>query len=817
MAHSSCKQEIVSDFQSGLRWSEYLTVGFVLKGKLQIRFTNHVREYLAHDMLFFLPFETWSVISFSDDVQLYSLQIEPDFLNNYFPDIAKVKLQRHHLNCDLTDRIYYELCSDLASILFNNIKHEMTSEMKIVASLSGFITTLVDNYGIIDNENSGTDYNTKRRIQVLEYISNHYMNKIPVSDIAAETGLHPQYFSTWFKEQFGASFVDYLNTFRINHSINELLASDKSILDIALDHGFGNHKTYAAVFRKVHGTSPREYRNSAREKMQNLSAKAEADDDESSGTFSFFRQFLMNDRSSHSDNFLKAGKSLVLDPAKLEKDSFITGRFICLSAGRAYACLRSNLQKQILEAKSGMDLKALRIRDIFSDSLYIYYEDENKQPSYNWQTLDSVFDFLLEHDIRPFPEISYMPDRLASKKQYAGYQYKPNVSKPKSMKLWKALIKNFLLHYLDRYGKDELIKWDFDFWISPDLELKYPYWYGTMEEFFDFYKETYDAFKEVDPDLRLGSANFSSISGYPWYEAFFEYCREHRMEPAYISIHLYGTERRIVSQTKDSLESVDYRQFSVSNPDYFVEQLNVLKDIATRNGFGHLPLTVSDWSISFLPRDLIRETCYIGPWICYNYVHSLGYADKLSYWSLSDIHEEAFPESTLFYGGPGVMDYNGLRKASYNTLALLSHIGNHILSKGDYYLFAKKGNKYQILIFNLIEIDEMYAMIDKSVIDKKHRYNIFRNAGNMSVNIMLYLPKGSYLIKKWEVNRNYGSAYDIWAKVGFPEKLHRDVLDYMEQASAPRVTCEVQEISRALILDETVPEHGVVLLEIEQV
>lgn len=816
MSQTPYSVEISQNITQGLRWSEHFTFGFVLEGAVRLRIGNRVREYLAHDMLFFLPFETWSVVHASPDVTIFSLRIHDTFLAENCPELSRVSLQRHHLTADLTNETYCALCEQLAEFLFHDLKKELTSRLKMLSALGEFLTILIEAYGIVGAGNDQKNYQTERSVAVLSYLNEHYTEKVAVTDVADAVGLHPQYFSTWFKSQFGVGFVDYLTGFRVNHSIPDLLRSDKGILDIALDHGFSNHKTYAAAFHKVYGCSPRAYRKREDEENRALtSAERAVIEEETSGVFSWFRQFIKTDRAENRPMLQQAGKTLAFDPEKLKRQAFHSSRVTCLSAGRAYACLRSNLQDQIREAKRDMNLATLRVRDIFSDALYVYFEDEAKRPVFNWQTLDSVFDFLLSLEIRPFPEIGYMPERLAAKKQYAGYQYRPNVSKPKSMKLWRTLIESFLTHYLERYGAEELHKWDFDFWISPDLDIKLPYWYGTREEFFDFYRETWEVFHEVDPALRLGSANFSTISGYPWYEGFFAYCKKHKITPAFLSIHLYGSERRGEENTKDTLETIDYRNFSVSNPAFFGDQIEKLREIAERYGFFGLPLTVSDWNLSFLPRDYVRETCYIGPWICYNYVRTLGLAEKLSFWALSDIHEESFPESTLFYGGPGALDFHGLKKAPYNTLALLSKIGDHIYARGDYYLFAKKNETYQVLLFHLIEFDEMYAMIDNTVIDRTHRYNIYRNAGSLAVSLSLTLPAGTYLIKKWEVNRTAGSAYDIWAQIGFPETLHKDVEEYIEKSSVPRLTCEVQEVKETLLLDVPIPAHGVVLLEIE--
>lgn len=144
-------------------------------------------------------------------------------------------------------------------------------------------------------------------------------------------------------------------------------------------------------------------------------------------------------------------QSLNFDLATLSHTARSNNQERFLSVGRASACLRSEVQEQIRLIKRDYNFDYLRFRDIFSDDMYIYYEKDGDETIFSWTSLDGVFDFVLSVGLKPFPEIGYMPSHLASKKQYANWQYHPNVSQPKSMEKWTNLIRQFLLHYIDRY------------------------------------------------------------------------------------------------------------------------------------------------------------------------------------------------------------------------------------------------------------------------------------------------------------------------------------------------------------------------------
>lgn len=185
-------------------------------------------------------------------------------------------------------------------------------------------------------------------------------------------------------------------------------------------------------------------------------------------------------------------------------------------------------------------LKENQRNQIFSDDLYVYNEDEDKNPIYNWQLLNHIFDFLLSLGIHPYPVIGYMPKRMAAKKQYAGWYYQPNVSFPKSLKKWSRFVEVFAKHMIARYGVNEVRQWYFNFWIAPNLKVPNGYWQEDMESFLLFYRVTYISLKNTDEQLRIGTPDFSLPSGANWYEYFFDIA-ENTIFPRIMSAFIFTT------------------------------------------------------------------------------------------------------------------------------------------------------------------------------------------------------------------------------------------------------------------------------------
>lgn len=102
--------------------------------------------------------------------------------------------------------------------------------------------------------------NMKIMQEVLEYLDTNYMHPITLADAARHANMSLFYFSRFFKSISGMSYIAYLSSIRVNQAERLLLNTDKSILDIALECGFSNIRTFNRVFKQVKQRTPGELR-----------------------------------------------------------------------------------------------------------------------------------------------------------------------------------------------------------------------------------------------------------------------------------------------------------------------------------------------------------------------------------------------------------------------------------------------------------------------------------------------------------------------------------------------------------------------------
>ena len=96
-------------------------------------------------------------------------------------------------------------------------------------------------------------------IRCIEYISEHYSEKIKVEDVASMLGCSVAYLSRLFKKYVGMSLYDYIVEYRINIA-KAILKTDCSVTEACYLSGFGDCSNFIGKFKKITGVTPLQYK-----------------------------------------------------------------------------------------------------------------------------------------------------------------------------------------------------------------------------------------------------------------------------------------------------------------------------------------------------------------------------------------------------------------------------------------------------------------------------------------------------------------------------------------------------------------------------
>lgn len=99
-----------------------------------------------------------------------------------------------------------------------------------------------------------------RMAMVASYIQANIAKPIYLSDVAKHLGISEVTFSHYFRTRTGKTFPSYLNEVRIARVCRMLAETDETVSRIAWSCGFDSMANFLKHFKKIHGCTPKEYR-----------------------------------------------------------------------------------------------------------------------------------------------------------------------------------------------------------------------------------------------------------------------------------------------------------------------------------------------------------------------------------------------------------------------------------------------------------------------------------------------------------------------------------------------------------------------------
>lgn len=457
----------------------------------------------------------------------------------------------------------------------------------------------------------------------------------------------------------------------------------------------------------------------------------------------------------------------------------------CIGAGRACEGLRADWQKQLKTAVKECGFEYIRFHGLLTEDMFVYRE-VNGKAHYNWYYIDSLYDFLLETGIRPIVEFGFMPPELASG-DGTQFWWKANVTPPKDYGKWAQLMKELVCHWKERYGLEEIRQWYYEIWNEPDL---YAFWNGTKSQYFELYKVSVRAIKEVDASLLVGgpaTSNFvpdgrfdgetedvslhithrtenidSLVWKGVWIEDFLAYCAKEGLPVDFVSTHPYPTDFAL-----DGRQNMKGRS---RKKDSLYEDLTWLNEILRSSAYPNAQIHLTEWSSSPTSRDYSHDFLPAADYIVRSNLQCAGMADSLSYWVFTDIFEEVGGGQESFHGGFGLMNREGIRKPAYHAYRFLHELDTEEVEKGEGYAAARdEDGKAGLLLWNYArELEQAVPISAYPDYETAQQIELLGETKELAVKAEGLKPNAFFKVEI--LDRQHSTAYQ-WLKMGRPENL----------------------------------------------
>jgi xylan 1,4-beta-xylosidase len=448
------------------------------------------------------------------------------------------------------------------------------------------------------------------------------------------------------------------------------------------------------------------------------------------------------------------------------KGNFNTMFKECIGAGRANEGLRADWQQQLAYVKKECDFKYIRMHGLLTDDMGVYKEDKNGNPEYNFQYIDVLYDYLLSIGMKPFVELGFMPEALASGKQTI-FWWRGNITPPKDYVKWESLIRNLVIHFTERYGSNEVKTWYFEVWNEPNLG---GFWAGTQGDYFKLYKHSVQAIKSVNKAFRVGGP---ATAGAAWEPEMIDYCTKNALPLDFISTHSYGVKQGYLDEFGNSGTVLDKNPMSVSG-----DILQSHKEIAG-SSMPKLELHYTEWSSSYTPADPIHDSYHQAAYVLEKIKQVGNAANSMSYWVFTDIFEEAGPRFTPFHGGFGLLNYQAINKPAFYSYKFMNMLGSIELVNNDSSSWACKNNRgnIQVLFWDFTNThpgdsvnNQVYYIRDLPA----------KSKGKVKVSIS-GIPEGTYTVEIYKVGYHMNDSYSTYLTMNKPHQLTKQQVEQIKK------------------------------------
>lgn len=797
-----------------VNFSNRLILMFVLEGNFSVEVNKKEFNLRKDDLFFINENQLYTTKSDNQENLVLFLKVDPLF---FLTGLADLEGAKYNGLINVTTHKDQKLAANIKSLLANIVyqvnNKNIGFEFKVINNLYSIAELLISNLGYFNEVSGklGEKTNDARLQRIIEYININYKKKITLEDVAKKEDLSYYYLSHFIKSSLGITFQDYLNKVRLNEALRLLMTTRKSITDVYIQSGFPSMAALNNVFRNEFATTPGVYR---RKFIRRLLADEQENEKlklDNPRVTKLLRPYWDNDLYNQPQLSSELKKEI------LNVDFFDRGVFFVkhwqrfINIDGASNILDLEWQKQFLMLQKEIEFKKIRLKVL----LFEIARAAENEDGYNWSRINDIFDFLHANQILP---IIHLTSKTGENKNISGTRY--------DVEYKTKILKDFLKHVIDRYGLEAVDLWTFEVFDEPVDEFLDDS--VLMTSSYRYFEATSKAIKSISQGIKVGgpSASNASLLKKEWFTVFSSFVKVNRAPIDFLSLKLSSDYYPIESLEKLQKIAKDENDFSrmlpllnknYHKPKYLLETLervqNHLAEI-NRDGF---EVSVAQWSTSSIAGDLNNDTMGVAPVIIKNMVETIGLVNSIGYINFSDLFERYNKNDTHFYGGVGLINKDGIKKPSYNAYYLLSKLGENVISVGDNYIITKSQNSIQILAFNYAQFDELYSVGERSHINLTDRYSIFKEKANLNLEILIDNLNGNYEVSNFKLNRESGSAFDEWVKIGAPKILSDKEIEYLKTKDHPQLEKEEIIINNNYQFTMDLPLHGVEMLILKEI
>lgn len=647
-------------------------------------------------------------------------------------------MQRKYIVCNTVsdhnenfDQLRY-LLGKLINALYEEEYQKLLYQQYSFDFLSFLITQFSNNITIDLQED-------QRKADIEAYIDVNYQSELSLETIAHRFGLTPQYFSTYFKEQFQMTFLKYVNQIRVENACDQLLHSDATILKIAMDQGFPNLTSFTRVFHATYGMNPGEYRlqHQVKEEGEEISLIE-------------IKEFLQS-----KEPIMHQNQHLVALDVEAKKEKLDPYWFHLCNLGSVSQILKDGMKEQIRELQKELGFTYARISlDILpSTNVPTYYLEE------------TVFDFLYEVHFRLFLVIDYR--RYCEDAAHLSY------------------LEGLLYHFINRYGFKNVSSWKFELFYDSDFHNQ------KVNAYRKAYDQITELLRRVGLDCKLAGPGILLEGKGENLREFLQH--NPNIETLTLLVAPYSVRNKVngeifINRTTDT----NYLLEQYESAQHVCEQFPNVKQIMIVN-----------WKDALNDINILNDSCYRASRILYNTFKGYGIIDTMALDKSLDLMSDHVVDNHILSGLPGLISRKGVKKPSFYAYKFLKKLDQFVLYKDEHLIATGSDKKYlQIVCHNCKKLNYKYYLEEQEVCKTENITEYYEDGDELKLTLRFqHLMDGRYIVKYRSIKEDEGSALTKWLDMKFENNsfFGIDELDYLTSVSKPSIKGSVEVVKDGLL------------------
>lgn len=674
--------------------------------------------------------------------------------------------------------------------------------------------------------------------ELLQYMHSHHHQHLTLHELALYANMSDASVSRYIKKQTGRNFEDCLREIRLSYAIHELMATDRPITEIAINHGFSASSAFNKIFKAAYGTTPGIYRKAAGKAssiahIQNTSSPTDlyAIDYLHATALTNAGDALPNtgDTLPNVDNALpNAGAGLraanhllpvtLLHAAVLPRtyhDSEIPPAMrlkapeqAAINLGNASDLKQTRLQRQLATLTRELTFKYVRIGNIFSADMD--FRSGHSYTMLNFDQLDDVFDTILESGCLPMIDLAEKP-RIVKKNIYEALIYKKENFYLNDKEEY-AILEAFFRHLTRRYGAERLQGWRFEYWydrIQDDPDA------GLMDYFARF-SQVSALLKAAIPGTLLGGCGLPLVDFDM--DAIIGRWAKEPQQPDFLTFEYYPYNGR------DLARPLQWTTGWITSPEHLNQEIALIRASVQKHMGQQLPIYITEWNMSLSSRNYFNDTCAKAALFA-NYAISLSSdTDMLAYSAASDFASRAYDQARSFSGGNGLLTRDGIPKPIYHIFIFLNACGNILLARGNGCRITQTispdagSAEYEILCTHPGSFSWNFTQRSEDEITPEYVHAIFGKEGPRAFSFEIKnIESGTYLLTRYSINNEHNDVLSQWLSVNAIESPGEELSRYLRDITRPRLSAKTLQVDHGrLVIKESLALHETVLLKIRK-